>query len=205
VNVYLIRHLATAGNEAGIWMGRGIDLPILDSQKQAFDERLGRVFSNGLKGKAAVYCGPSKRTVMTAAYLIDVLKLKTEAIVISEFNEDKVGRWEGESIAETREEFPLDFEKWQNDPENFRFPGGESFVEVRKRVFPKLLEIAKNEMVSGTSNLFVITHGDPIRLTVCTVMQTSINTKNDFLIDNGSVTKLEFDGEKFMVKELNYL
>jgi alpha-ribazole phosphatase len=205
VNVYLIRHMATADNEAGVWMGRGIDLPILSSQIPAFHERIKRIFPRGAEGKVVIYCGPARRTRMTAVELVKVLNLEAEVGVVDEFNEDEVGGWEGKSIAETREENPEDFVRWQCDPQNFRFPEGESFVEIQGRVFLKLTELAEIEMESGTSNMFVVTHGDPIRLSICQVIEASINSKNDFLLDNGSVTKLEFDGERFVVKELNYL
>lgn len=197
--------MATADNEAGVWMGRGIDLPILEAQIPAFHERIKRLFPEGVEGKWAIYCGPAKRTRMTAAEVEKALGLQNEPTVVPEFNEDEVGDWEGKSIVETRDETPEDFRKWQEEPENFRFPGGESFVEVQGRVFPKLTELAEDEMESGTSSMFVATHGDPIRLTVCKVLGASINAKSDFLVDNGSVTKLEFDGEKFTLKELNYL
>ena len=205
MNVYLIRHLATADNEAGIWMGRGIDLPILESQKKGFDERVKRLFSGGVVGKAAIYCSPMKRARMTAVELAGALDLGIEPTIVPELTEDEVGEWEGKSIAETRDSFPQDFERWQKDPANFRFPGGESFMEVQERAFGKLTEIAKREMESGTSNLLVVTHGDPIRLTVCKVMGAAIDSKNEFTVDNGSVTELTFDGERFVVKELNYL
>ena len=55
-------------------MGRGIDLPILESQKKGFDERVKRLFSGGVVGKAAIYCSPMKRARMTAVELAGALK-----------------------------------------------------------------------------------------------------------------------------------
>lgn len=205
MNVYLIRHMATADNEAGVWMGRGLDLPVLESQKQAFSERVGRLFEGGLEGKSAVYCSPLQRAKETAEELAKTLNLDLEPVVIADLTEDQVGEWEGKSIAQTRQDFPQEFETWQKNADDFRFPGGESFQEIQERSYSKILEISKKEMGYGASNLFIVTHGDPIRTTVSKIMEAPINAKNEFTVDNGSVTSLVFDGEKFVVKELNYL
>lgn len=82
-----------------------------------------------------IYCSDLKRAHETAHIIAslhthDPLQPKA----MSALREIDMGEWDGKSFDEIKQKFPDDFEKRGKDIAHFRPPGGESFVDLEKRV-----------------------------------------------------------------------
>lgn len=106
---------------------------------------------------AAVYSSPLERCLETAGavarpHSLDVLQLESAGEV-------RYGKWQGKKIKKLARK-----KKWyavQHYPSRFRFPGGESLVEVQRRAVDAL------EMLSTRHDkemVVVVSHADVIKL-----------------------------------------
>lgn len=64
------------------------------------------------------------------------------------------GRWELLTIEEAAARFPKEYEERERDLVGFRFPGGESFRDLRERVVPAFLDIVGR----GGANILIVAH-----------------------------------------------
>lgn len=102
----------------------------------------------------AVYVSPRLRAVQTAA------ALGATRIVDDRLRELDFGQLEGRTYDEIEREEPEFFRRWMETPTLVRFPGGESYAELRERVVA-----AVSDIVAANTNRTValVSHGGVIR------------------------------------------
>jgi alpha-ribazole phosphatase len=108
---------------------------------------------------AAVYSSPLARARDTAAPIAADRGL--EPVVEEGLVEIDFGELEGLAYDEIRAARPVVFRAWMEAPTSVRFPGGESFVDLRERVLAALgglRELHRGEAVA------VVTHGGVVRV-----------------------------------------
>jgi probable phosphoglycerate mutase len=181
-------------------MGRSQDLPVLDNQIGKFQERVRRVFPEGIEESVQIFSSPAGRCQQTAEVLRDVLDLDIEISVLEEFDETDYGKFEGLHPKKIKKQWPDIYRMWMNAPSQVTFPGGESFWEVQERSYSKIQELAHT---LPEENLFVITHVDVIKMIISKILSIPINNKRYFCIDPGSFSRLESDEGELKVKYLN--
>lgn len=131
----------------------------------------------------AIYSSPLERCVETAEALarpheLDILPL--EAV-----GEVRYGEWEGKKIKKLAKE-----KAWyavQHFPSRFRFPGGESFIEVQQRAVEAIETINrqyKKEMI------IIVSHADVIKLVLAHYMGTHIDLFQRIGLSPASVSVL---------------
>lgn len=137
--VYLLRHGATAANiaEPPILQGRGMDLPLSPTGVAQVEHAARAMRELPL---VAVYASPLLRakesaSIVAAPHRIDIRT--HEAIT-----EVDVGQWEGRSWVDIRQTDADDYRRFQDDPGQFGYKGGETLVDVYQRVKPAFFEIA---------------------------------------------------------------
>jgi alpha-ribazole phosphatase/probable phosphoglycerate mutase len=102
----------------------------------------------------AVYASPRLRAVQTAAALADNLT------VDDRLRELDFGELEGRTYDEIEREQPEFFRRWMETPTLVRFPGGESYAELRERV----ADAADDVVAANTGRtVAVVSHGGVIR------------------------------------------
>ncbi|QGU04189.1 Phosphoserine phosphatase 1 [Corynebacterium comes] len=137
---------------------------------------------------AAIYTSPMERARETAAPTAERLGLTPiiwEGIVECDF-----GEWTGGQLGELSR-LP-EWKTVQKKPSEFRFPGGESFVEMQARMAASLEEIAarhKGEVVVCFS------HADPIKAAVAHLGGTPLDSFQGITIEPASVSVAQFTSD----------
>jgi probable phosphoglycerate mutase len=146
----------------------------------------------------ALYSSPLERAVETAEPLAQSLGLGIQ--LHPDLTDTDVGEWEGRSwkaLGRTR--------LWkvvQETPSQFRFPGGETFVQAQERVTRTLDAIAEahaDELVA------VVFHADPIKLAVAHYLGLPLDNFQRLTAHTGSVTILKMDGSAVKLLALNLI
>ncbi len=107
------------------------------------------------EGLSALYSSALKRAWKTAEAIGKETGLENERI--RELNEISFGRLEGKFKGKIMETWPTFEEEFRKDPWGFRFPGGETFTEVRERTLPVVEELFRRH--EGKA-FCVVAHGD---------------------------------------------
>ena len=99
------------------------------------------------------------------------------------------GDWEARRFTEIMAEDPDAWRQYLEQPESFRFPGGESLAEQQRRVLAALRDVAQ----SGEAAVLV-THGGSIRLVRCFLEEQGIGAFHTMTTDDYGVDEVETDG-----------
>lgn len=123
--VYLVRHGATAWNDAGRCQGT-IDVGLSAAGRRQALELAGRLQAVRFDG---AYTSPLRRASETAAILLAGRSLRAESTPA--LRELSYGRWQGRAPST----WPVgSAERWAHDPWRMTFPGGESLEDLDDRV-----------------------------------------------------------------------
>lgn len=145
----------------------------------------------------AIYSSPLDRALETAAPLANHLKL--EILVRPGLADTNVGTWGGRKLTALRK-LPA-WKQVQANPSAFRFPGGESFVELQTRQVEAITSIAA---AHGKADLVaVFFHADPIKLVVAHYLGMALDNFQKLSVDTGSVTILELNENAARLAALN--
>lgn len=191
VNIYIARHGETKWNIEGRMQGfKDSDL----TQKGVSDAKS---LGESLKDIDfdCIYSSPLGRALDTAKYIRQ--DDNTKIILDDSLKELNLGLWEGMTHEEIKEKYPLQYNNFREHPESFESQGGESFLELIKRVEKGLNNIIKDE---NHENILIITH-------TCVIKAISIivkgNDVKDFwnlpFINNTSLTILEVINKEIKV------
>ena len=128
--LWLVRHGETNWNLEGRYQGT-TDIP-LNAKGRSQAKALGQVLAaNGVPFQA-VFSSPLSRARETAGIIARCLDLPV--FVDKRLEEINLGEWEGELFIDIREKFPEIVGERLTNAANTRTPGGESAVEVARRV-----------------------------------------------------------------------
>ena len=132
----------------------------------------------------ALYSSPLERALETAAPLAEKLGLTVN--VRPGLLETGIGDWTGMELKAARK-LP-EWKTVQNAPSRFRFPGGESFVEIQTRLVNEIESIAKEH--KGNELVACVSHADPIKLVVAYYLGMPLDHFQRLGCDTASVTML---------------
>ena len=178
----LVRHGRTP-TTGSVLPGRAPGLHLADTgraQAEAVAERLA-----SLKKVDAVYASPLERARETAAPIGRRLGLKVRAdrgLLECDF-----GEWTGAELKALRK-LP-EWKAVQRYPSGFRFPNGESFVEMQARVTSTVGRLRARHP-GGT--LVLVSHADPIKALVADAAGTHLDLFQRLVISPCSVTAIAF-------------
>ncbi len=131
-----------------------------------------------------IYSSPLERAVETASPLANVLSL--EIVVRPALADTDVGEWAGRKVKDLKR-LPA-WKQVQEKPSGFMFPGGESFVELQRRLVGAIDVIAaahkKNDLVA------IFFHADPIKLVLAHFLGLPLDNFQRLNVDTGSVSVL---------------
>ena len=131
-----------------------------------------------------LYSSPMERAVETAEPIAQELGL--EIVIRAGLIETNCGDWAGKTVKSLQRR-----KIWrtiQSNPSQFRFPGGETFVECQQRIVG---EIEFLRAQHGSKDLVIcVSHADPIKLLVAHYLGLPFDNFQRLSVDPASITAL---------------
>jgi len=180
--VLLVRHGQTATTGA-VLPGRSPGLHLADTGQAQADAAAARIAD--LKQVDAVYCSPLERTRETAAPIAAArgLRVTTDKGLI----ECEFGDWTGGELKELAKR--PEWQQVQRYPSGFRFPSGESFVEMQARMVGAIDRLHAAH-IGGV--IVAVSHADPIKAVVAHALGTHLDLFQRIVVSPGSVTAIAY-------------
>ncbi len=180
----LVRHGRTP-TTGKVLPGRAKDLHLSDEgrlQANSVAKRIATAFD-----VSTIYTSPVERARETAAPIAQALGLKP--VVAKGIIELDNGDWTGLELTKLAK---LPEWKWvQSNPGSFRFPNGESFLEMQARVNDAINSIADNHR---GETVVAVSHADPIKMAVVTALRAPLTSLQHVEIATCSVTAISING-----------
>jgi broad specificity phosphatase PhoE len=193
--LYLVRHGETVESGDGRCIGR-TDRPLSAAGRESA-ERLAPMFA-GLS-LAAVYSSPLDRAVATARPVAAASGLTP--ICLESLAEIDFGVFEGRTFAEIAASDVELYERWMAVPTTVRFPGGESYADLKTRALTAARDIVCRHR--GASVL-AVSHGGPIRAIVADVLEIPDRSLFRIEVAHASVTLIEWWDDRPLLRGLNW-
>lgn len=143
------------------------------------------------------YCSDLRRSVETAQCIAG--DRVGDVMPVAALREIFMGSWDGRSMAEVKSAFPDEYRRRGEDPARHAAPGGESFVDLGKRVVPAFEEIVREDQ----GPLMIVGHAGVNRVILTHLIGMPL--KNVFRLgqDYGCVNILVREKDFFKVQALN--
>lgn len=179
--IFLIRHGITNSNIEKVYAGWGEEE--LNGEGIAQTNMLGGKMQGW--GISTIYASPIKRALQTAQILNRYIGEKL--VIEPDFEEMKMGPWEGLSERKIAVEYPSEYKIWLEKPGGLKLHGRETLDEVQQRAVRAINKILKIE--SGRISL-VVTHVAIIRCLFLYFNHLPLNLYKTIDIPNLSVFQL---------------
>lgn len=201
--IYLIRHGRTEGDGTKRYKG-SIDVPLSAAgveQMQKTASLLGRYLASAAEAYSnsylrdvhetpayrkeettpvarldAIYCSDLSRALVSAEIIASPYGLKP--VSVPDLRERGFGLWEGMSFSEIRQQYPLEFGNWAEDPLRYSPPQGETTEAVERRTLA-----AWNRIVADhpAGQVAIVAHGGVNRVILSHILGSPL--ENIFRIE----------------------
>ena len=195
LKLIVVRHAESEWNPIGRYQG------LLDPDLTERGIQQAKRLAKALKKEniQVLFSSPLKRTFKTAKIIGEEIGL--EPIPDERVIEIDHGVWSGLLVEEVKQKFPEEFEKWMKEPHKVKFEGGESLLDVFKRVKEFLVFLLKNY---NERTVAVVSHTVPIRCLYCAVLDIDLSKFWSFGCDNASYSVIYLDSEgRNVIQKLN--
>ena len=185
----LVRHGKTP-TTGQVLPGRATGLHLSEEGQAQAAEVAGRIaalHAGKGTGPVAVYASPLERTTETARPIARALGLRVRAdrgLLECDF-----GQWTGAKLAALYKK-----PEWgtvQRNPSGFRFPGGESFLEMQTRMASTLARLAARHR---GATVVAVSHADPIKAAVAHAAGTPLDLFQRLTVAPCSVSVIAYTG-----------
>ena len=176
--ILYVRHGQTA-TTGTLLPGRAPGLHLAEAGHRQAEAVAGRIA--GLKKVDAVYSSPLERARETAAPVAAARGLKV--VVERGLLECDFGEWTGAALKELARK--PEWTTVQRYPSGFRFPGGESFVEMSGRIRDTAARL-RDRHPGGV--VVAVSHADPIKAAVADALGTHLDLFQRIVVSTCSVT-----------------
>jgi broad specificity phosphatase PhoE len=193
----LLRHGATDSNLADppILQGRTINGPLSTAGRQQADQAAACLASFDL---AAVYSSPLIRAQETAASIARPHGLSVRTV--AQITEADVGAWERRSWREISQTEPELYEKFQRDPAQYGYRGGENLTQVAERVVPALRRTMAAHL---GQTIAIVGHNVVNRVFLAHAIQLPLARARGIAQDNCGINTLRYHQGEFKVVSVN--
>jgi probable phosphomutase (TIGR03848 family) len=178
--VLLVRHGQTPTTGAKL-PGRAPGLHLSDKGRQQAEAAAARIA--GLGHVTAVYASPLERTRETAAPIAKALGKRT--VADKGLLECDFGSWTGGSLARLRKK--PEWRKVQRYPSGFRFPDGESFLEMQTRITSTLERLSAGH---PGQTIVAVSHADPIKAAIAQALGVHLDLFQRIVVSPCSVSAI---------------
>lgn len=192
--IYLLRHGAIHNPQGGKRYLGWQDDPLND-----IGLRQAHAWADYFSGKSldAIYCSDLIRCLETARVI--AARFSLEPLALTELREICLGEWEGRCFDEIQTLEPQEFRRRGIDIASHRPPGGESFADLQRRVWPLFTNLA----CGVHQTLLLVSHAGVIRVLLCSLL--GIPLENLFRIgsDYGTLSIINFGPKGYRVQAVN--
>lgn len=152
--LYLVRHGETDWNTAKRVQGK-TDIPLNENGIRQAEQLAARLEEDNLKFNR-IYTSRFQRAKRTAEIVAE--KMGACVVVIDGLEEINLGKWEGLTWEQAKEQYPREFGVWFQSRRETRPPEGESYQDVLDRLIPALKRVLEEE----PGDALVVTHSGNI-------------------------------------------
>jgi 6-phosphofructo-2-kinase/fructose-2,6-biphosphatase len=149
--------LNLGGRPLGSAVGGATNLSHVDAVNDDDDGSVPNTSSAVPNGKPTCFIWTS--TLKASTETAGALPLRPPRIALRALNRIKVGRFAGLSVEEFRSEYPAEYAERERDRLNFRFPEGESYLDLAQRLQPAIIELERIK-----SPVVIISHRSVLRV-----------------------------------------
>lgn len=192
--VLFVRHGKTPTTGA-ILPGRAKGLHLSDIGEQQAKDLAARITSS-IEHIDAIYTSPLERCKETAAPLATATRLKpitNKGLIECEF-----GDWTGAKLKDLAK-LP-EWKRVQNTPSQFRFPSGESFLEMQARITDAISRIHADH---PGQVVVVFSHADPIKAALASALGTPLDLFQRITVSPCSVSAVLYGSSTPAVLTVN--
>ncbi len=196
--VLLVRHGRTP-TTGKVLPGRARGLHLSDegvAQADGVAERIGQLADGSRPGPVAVYASPLERTTETARPIARRLGLRVRSdrgLLECDF-----GDWTGAELADLAKK--PEWATVQRNPSGFRFPSGESFLEMQTRMTSALAVLVERHR---GETVVAVSHADPIKAVVAQAAGTPLDLFQRLTVAPCSVSALAYTAHGPFVLTVN--
>ena len=181
MKIYLVRHGETLWNKEEVFRGRK-DIPLNETGRMQA-RKVGSYFAGNPLGR--IVSSPLQRAVQTAQAIGETTGIPVETT--EELTDINFGVWEGLSLRDVEEQYPIEFDLWKRSPQELQVSGGETLAMVRGRASGTLARLAS----IGEGAIVLVTHRVICKMIVLSCLNMGDEHFWDLLYDPASVTLLE--------------
>jgi alpha-ribazole phosphatase len=153
----------------------------------------------GTEPVAAIYTSPRSRALESARILAAGASCPIE--IAEDLREIDFGAFEGLRFDEIAALYPDLYEQWMEEPVKVRFPNGESFCEMRARVF-RVFDTIRRKWDGQT--LAIVSHGGVNRILIAWALQMPDNCLFRLAQDYAAVNLMVLVDGLPIIKLVNY-
>jgi len=179
MRLLLIRHADPAEEVRGRCYG-GLDVGLSARGRERARELAEALGGTGLD---AVYASPRRRALETAA------ALGPAPIVDDRLRELEFGEFEGRTYDEIAASHPEIYRCWMETPTEVRFPGGESYADLRSRALEAAADLRARH---AGETVAAVTHAGVVRAVVADALGMPDGAIFRLGQDYGAVTRLDW-------------
>jgi alpha-ribazole phosphatase len=146
----------------------------------------------------ALYTSPRKRAIESAEAICMALNL--QARHCAELCEINFGDFEGITYQEIERRYPGEYQQWMKEPTTVKFPGGESFEEMKVRVLGFLAFLLQ---AHAGQTVLALSHGGVNRILLADALR--LPSENLFRIDQeyAAVNVIDYRADFALVRLMN--
>lgn len=187
MEIILVRHGETQSNRRGTFLG-WTDVDLNEEgirQAHCVQQKL----SNNKVD--VIFTSPLKRASHTAEIINK--DLNVEIIYSDALKERNFGIWDNLTCDEIREQFPQEYNYWMSDI-NYPIKDGEMPEKVNKRIIDFI-----NKLIEENSDrvFVIVTHLGCIRIMLAHLLCLKPEDSWRFRVDNGSISRVQINQEKY--------
>ncbi|HEX7442796.1 MAG TPA: MSMEG_4193 family putative phosphomutase [Acidimicrobiales bacterium] len=196
--VLLVRHGRTP-TTGQVLPGRASGLHLSEeglAQAEEVAGRIGALADGKRAGPVAVYASPLERTRETALPIAKRLGLRVRSdrgLLECDF-----GEWTGAKLSDLAKK--PEWATVQRNPSGFRFPGGESFLEMQTRMTTAIARLAAHH---PGQTVVAVSHADPIKAVVAQAAGTPLDLFQRLTVAPCSVSAIAYTGGGPFVLTIN--
>lgn len=183
MRIYLVRHGETVWNVEKRLQGWK-DSSLTDNGLRNAERLAERLDGTRID---RIFSSDQRRALTTAEIIAKDRSIPIE--ILSSLRELNFGSWEGMTISEIEDKYPLEYNTYKNDPDKYISTDGESIGQL----FDRAAKALKHIQSCGEENVLVVTHGVTIRALMTIVSGQGMNGFARTPVFLGtSLTELEF-------------
>lgn len=192
--IYLLRHGAIDSLGGGKRYIGWQDLALSDVGRRQAYAWSGFFSSRSLD---RIYCSDLIRCVETARIIAAQCSLEPQAR--SELREINLGEWEGRPFDEVRTADPHEFQRRGEQIADHRPPGGESFKDLQRRVWPVF-----TKLTSGAHRtILIVTHAGVIRVLLCRLLGIPLENLFRIGLAYGTLSIIDSGHREYRIRAVN--